>query len=131
MAKGIDNGLVPRNALINGRRTSMRLEGPIWDALDEIAQREGMKLNALLSQIENRYLHGPGAAANLSSAIRIFVAGYYRAASTEAGHRLAGHGCGEPLAATLPDPRPDPPAEEPSRKKNRRGRPRSEGRAEL
>ena len=45
--------LFSRNVKVNGRRTSMRLEGEIWEALEEISERENLTINELCSQIDN------------------------------------------------------------------------------
>ncbi|MBP2230795.1 putative DNA-binding ribbon-helix-helix protein [Azospirillum agricola] len=92
IGSGIAMSLIARNVTIDGRRTSMRLEPLMWSALNEIAHREGMRVNALISRIAAQ------STKNLSSDVRSFVAGYYRAAATEAGHAAAGHGFGNPLA---------------------------------
>jgi predicted DNA-binding ribbon-helix-helix protein len=39
-------------------------------------------------------------APNLTSAVRVFIAAYFRRAATEDGHGAAGHGRGNPLAGT-------------------------------
>ena len=99
--------LVGKNIKVNGRRTSMRLEPSIWDALDDIARRERMTRDALVSRIESLYSTATGGPVNLSSAVRVHIAGYYRSAATEDGHRLAGHGTGDPMADTSLDRPPE------------------------
>lgn len=69
------------------KRTSLRLEPQMWDALQEIAQREESSLNAIVSRIEQRRT-----ASTLTAAVRVFIVSYFRAAATEAGHAGAGHG---------------------------------------
>lgn len=80
-------GLVSRNVTINGRRTSLRLEPAMWDALAEIAKREGISLNEVIARID-RQVEGSG----LTAQVRVFALGYFRAAATETGHQHAGHG---------------------------------------
>ncbi|MHA1598122.1 MAG: ribbon-helix-helix domain-containing protein [Alphaproteobacteria bacterium] len=83
------SSLVSRNVTINGRRTSLRMEKSIWDALGEICQREAVGIHDLCTLIDNhRHI------TNRTSAIRAFIVAYYRAAATEDGHRRAGHGIG-------------------------------------
>jgi predicted DNA-binding ribbon-helix-helix protein len=65
----------------------MRLEPELWDALAEICQREGQDINHLVRQIE-----AIGHAGGRTSAVRVFVLDYFRAAATEAGHQAAKHG---------------------------------------
>ena len=64
---------LPRNVRIAGRRTSMRLEKPYWDALTEIARREGTDIDSICTAIAGK-LRGWG----LSSAVRIEVMTYFR-----------------------------------------------------
>ncbi len=82
-----DSTLVSRNVTVNGRRTSLRLEPLMWEALAEIVQRENSSVNDLVSRIENRR-----AASSLTAAVRVFIVSYFRAAATEDGHAGAGHG---------------------------------------
>jgi predicted DNA-binding ribbon-helix-helix protein len=53
---------------IAGHRTSISLEQAFWDKLRDIARTRGLSLAALIGEIDA----GRGAA-NLSSAIRVFV----------------------------------------------------------
>lgn len=64
---------LPRNVRIAGRRTSMRLEQPYWEALAEIARREGADIDAVCSGIAEKRRGG-----GLSSAVRIEVMLYFR-----------------------------------------------------
>ena len=79
--------LVNRNITSTTGRTSMRLEPEVWDALRDICLRERLDLRELLRRIE-----GPGGEGGRTSAVRVYVLQYFRAAATEDGHRLAGHG---------------------------------------
>ena len=81
-------GLINRNVTVNGRRTSIRLEPEMWDALEEIAKREGVRVSDVVSRID-REMRG---ASGLTARVRVFVLGYFRAAATERGHMNAGHG---------------------------------------
>jgi len=90
--------LVNRNLKVNGRRTSMSFEPFVWECLAEMGRRES--LSALISLIEARHIALFGKCSNLASVVRICVVAYFRAAATDAGHRDAGHGLGEPLAGT-------------------------------
>jgi predicted DNA-binding ribbon-helix-helix protein len=67
---------VKRSFSIRGHRTSISLEAAFWDALREAAQREGISLAALVARIDE----GRGSA-GLSSAVRIWILGYFRAAT--------------------------------------------------
>ena len=79
--------LVNRNVTSLRGRTSMRLEPELWDALEEICEREHMSLAEVIKEIER--LGHPG---GRTSAVRVHVLTYYRRAATDAGHRAAGHG---------------------------------------
>lgn len=79
--------LVSRNVSLNGRRTSLRLEREMWDALDEICAREGWTLHAVCAHVENRRRER-----TLTAGIRVYVLQYYRQAATEDGHAAIGHG---------------------------------------
>ncbi|MGY0709467.1 ribbon-helix-helix domain-containing protein [Azospirillum argentinense] len=78
--------LASRSIIVGGHRTSMRLEPTMWDALEDIARREGLTVNTLCTQIKERLeeqfrRHGPTAdrsEATLTSAVRVFIAAYFR-----------------------------------------------------
>lgn len=80
--------LVSRNITVLGRRTSVRLEPEMWTALRDIAQREGCRTHDLCSLIQIR----KNPQTSLTAAIRVFLMLYFRASSTEEGHRRCGHG---------------------------------------
>ncbi len=65
----------------------MRLEPEVWDALREICLREGCDLGELIQRVE-----GAGDEGGRTSAVRVHVLQYFRAAATDSGHREAGHG---------------------------------------
>ena len=79
--------LQSRNVTVSGRRTSMRLEPAMWDALRAIARREGRSLHEICTMINDRRRES-----SLTAAIRVFTMAYYRAAATDEGHAQAGHG---------------------------------------
>jgi predicted DNA-binding ribbon-helix-helix protein len=79
--------LVSRNVMGDSRRTSMRLEPELWDALEEMCQRERLATRDMVRRIGARAAPG-----GRTSAVRTGVLGYFRAAATEQGHRNAGHG---------------------------------------
>ena len=69
--------LKSRNVIVDGRRTSVRLEPAMWDGLKDIARWERKTINQIVSAVaENRL-----PSASLTSAIRIFVMAYFRARS--------------------------------------------------
>jgi predicted DNA-binding ribbon-helix-helix protein len=63
------------NVIVNGRRTSVRLEASMWDGLQDIARRRGMSVNDLVTEIE-RNRDTPG----LTAAIRVYIVDFYRRA---------------------------------------------------
>jgi predicted DNA-binding ribbon-helix-helix protein len=75
----------------------MRLEPEVWDALREICLREGIELRDLIQRVEQTTDEG-----GRTSAVRVHVLQYFRAAATEAGHRQAGHGA-HPHIDGVPD----------------------------
>jgi predicted DNA-binding ribbon-helix-helix protein len=79
--------LINRNIVAERGRTSMRLEPELWDALAEICRRERTTPSELCRRIEKMGLKG-----GRTSAMRVFIVQYFRAAATEEGHIAAGHG---------------------------------------
>ncbi len=79
--------LINRNVTVAGRRTSMRLEPAMWDALQQLCRREGKTLNELVTEIDRQRSES-----SLTAAIRVYLLRYFCAAATDEGHRLAGHG---------------------------------------
>lgn len=79
--------LVNRNVFVGARRTSLRLEPAMWDALAEICRREDMTLHQVCALIDERRR-----ASSLTAAIRVFIVNYFRSAATEEGHASIGHG---------------------------------------
>ena len=85
--QGRSSTLVNRNVTIRGRRTSLRLEPTMWDALTEVARRERLTIHELCSEIQSRRRES-----TLTAAIRVHILIYFREAATEQGHDTAGHG---------------------------------------
>jgi predicted DNA-binding ribbon-helix-helix protein len=68
---------------INGHHSSVSLEAAFWNALKEIAVAQNISVNGLVSKIDCER-----EAANLSSAIRLFVLDHYRGqAATRSARR--------------------------------------------
>ena len=76
--------LISRNITLADRRTSIRLEPEMWDALNEICAREGRSLHDICSQIDRERSQS-----GLTAAVRVFILNYFREAATEEGHALA------------------------------------------
>jgi predicted DNA-binding ribbon-helix-helix protein len=68
-------GIVKRSVSIAGHRTSVSLEEPFWEVLQEIAELEAVSVQALIGRID-----AERGDQNLSSALRVFVLGSLRAA---------------------------------------------------
>ena len=62
-----------RSIIIAGHKTSISLENEFWEGLREIASERDQTLSHLASTIDAKRQH-----TNLSSAIRLFVLGFYR-----------------------------------------------------
>ena len=79
--------LISRNFKLGSKRTSIRLEASMWDALAEVCRREGVSLGEQCKQID-----AVRRESTLTAAIRVFLLSYFKAAATEEGHASAGHG---------------------------------------
>jgi predicted DNA-binding ribbon-helix-helix protein len=66
--------VVKRSIVIGGHKTSVSLEDTFWNCLKEIAGERNATLSQLVATIDTDRERG-----NLSSAIRLFVLGFYRA----------------------------------------------------
>lgn len=86
--KDVESGLVSKNILIEGRRTSVRLEPEMWVALKDIAAREKSTIHELCTLV----FFCKRSKSTLTAAIRVFLMLYYKSATTEEGHEIAGHG---------------------------------------
>lgn len=73
-----------------GRRTSIRLETPMWEAMLEIARREGGTIHDVCTSIWDVKPEE----VSLTAAIRVFAMTYFRFAATEDGHKAVEHGKG-------------------------------------
>jgi predicted DNA-binding ribbon-helix-helix protein len=65
--------VVKRSIVIAGHKTSVSLEDAFWTGLKEIAGARNATLSELVATIDTERELG-----NLSSAIRLFVLGFYR-----------------------------------------------------
>lgn len=59
---------------LRGHRTSVSLEDPFWQALQDIAAAEGKPLNVLAAEIDE----SRGVSCGLATAIRLYVLAWYR-----------------------------------------------------
>jgi predicted DNA-binding ribbon-helix-helix protein len=65
--------ILRRSIVIAGHKTSVSVEDEFWDSLKEIASERGTSVSGMIGAIDGGRKH-----ANLSSAIRLFVLGFYR-----------------------------------------------------
>jgi predicted DNA-binding ribbon-helix-helix protein len=70
--------IIKRSVQFSGHKTSVSLEEPFWQVLQEIANTRGMTRSALIASIRDKRSEG-----NLSSALRVFVLEHFRAACRE------------------------------------------------
>lgn len=66
-----------RSFSIKGHRTSISMEEPFWEALQQAAARENTSLAGLIAAIDKSR-----GSAGLSSAVRVWILDYYRAGAT-------------------------------------------------
>ena len=74
--------VVKHSVIVKGRHSSVSLEGAFWNALKEIAVAQNITATALVSKIDSERERE---AANLSSAIRVYVVEYYRLTAQRQG----------------------------------------------
>jgi len=91
------SSLVSRNVVVRAHRTSLRLERAVWDALEEIATREGVSIGKICERAAATCREH-----TLTASVRVFVLSYFREAATAEGHAAAGHGSLEPAAPDRP-----------------------------
>ena len=70
--------VIKRSIVIDGHKTSVSLEDAFWKSLREIAHERGSSLSHLVTGID-----AGRQAANLSSAIRVFVLEFYKGQSAQ------------------------------------------------
>ena len=72
--------LISKNVTINGRRTSLRLEEELWEALSDVCRCESLTIHELCSLIDSRR-HG----SSRTSSVRTFIIAYFRIAASNGG----------------------------------------------
>jgi predicted DNA-binding ribbon-helix-helix protein len=90
---------VGRSLTVNGRAVTVRLEPPVWQAFDEVCQRQGRTSDELLVVIDRQ--RGD---VGLAASIRAFLTRYFReAADRDRPHRGMAESSGEspPLSSRL------------------------------
>lgn len=76
-SNALDGALVSKNVRIHDRRTSVRLEPEMWQALREVAEIEGCTIHDLCGAVHDI----KGAGASFTAALRVFLMEYYRTAA--------------------------------------------------
>jgi len=67
--------VAPRNIYLGPRRTSLRLEAIMWEALADIARDQGKTVDDVILELSRERPHD----LNLSAAIRVYIVEFYRA----------------------------------------------------
>jgi len=70
----VASSTINRNVIVNGRRTSIRLELAEWDALTEICQLEDLTANQLCQKVVSQRVEKA-----FTSSLRVFMLNYFRA----------------------------------------------------
>src|SRR5713226_1999824 len=78
------SSLVIHNVVVGRRRTSVRLEPVMWDALQDIARRLRVTIHDLVTDIDRERT-----ASSLTAAIRVYIVDFYRDAALSAGQAQA------------------------------------------
>lgn len=73
----LQGALISKNVRIHDRRTSVRLEPEMWDALNEIAVLEDCSIHDLCGAVHDLKDEG----ASFTAALRVFLMEYYRTAA--------------------------------------------------
>jgi predicted DNA-binding ribbon-helix-helix protein len=81
------SSVVKRSIVIAGHKTSVSLEDAFWNSFKEIADQQHLSLSDLAAAVDVERQH-----ANMSSAIRLFVLGFYRDRLSEHEQRGATRG---------------------------------------
>ncbi len=73
----LQGALISKNVRIHDRRTSVRLEPEMWDALNEVALLEDCSIHDLCGAVHDMKDEG----ASFTAALRVFLMEYYRTAA--------------------------------------------------
>ncbi len=75
---------VIHNVVVGGRRTSLRMEPVMWDALQDIAHRQQVTVRDLVTDIDRERT-----ALSLTAAVRTYIVDFYRLAGLEQDRAVA------------------------------------------
>ncbi|WP_448206448.1 ribbon-helix-helix domain-containing protein [Azospirillum sp. sgz302134] len=105
----------PQSITMGRHRTTVRLEPAIWEALNEIAAREGRTVNELCTELRERW--HVSKTRNFTASLRRFVLAYFRTAVAHADPEPgAGRAAVHHALNTVGAPGPSRPAGSPQRK---------------
>jgi predicted DNA-binding ribbon-helix-helix protein len=65
--------LIRRNVRIENRRTSVKMEREMWEALNEICERSGRSVHEVCAEVRRG-----GEGANFTSLLRVYILSWYR-----------------------------------------------------
>jgi predicted DNA-binding ribbon-helix-helix protein len=65
--------LIRRNVRIENRRTSVKMEREMWEALNEICERSGRSIHDVCAEVRRA-----GDGANFTSLLRVYILNCYR-----------------------------------------------------
>ena len=68
--------IIKRSLTIKGHATSISLENPFWDGLNEIAKIRKISIASLVAEIDGN--RSSQQSYGLSSAVRVFILNYFR-----------------------------------------------------
>ena len=72
--RGVPRSLKPSTVFIGARRTSVRLEPVMWEALADIAEEQARTIPDILTDVDRAYVE-----ANLTAAIRVYIVRFFLA----------------------------------------------------
>lgn len=78
--RGRDTSLTTYTMVVNGRRTSVRVEAAVWDALAEIAWREDVRVADICARVD-----AARSERTLAASLRVYALRYFRRAAAASG----------------------------------------------
>jgi len=76
----VKSNIVKRSVVVDGHKTSVSLEEAFWNGMKRVVAERGIAVSELIREIDTERKQ-----ANLSSAIRLFLLGYYRSRAVAMG----------------------------------------------
>jgi len=78
------HGVTKHNIIVAGHRTTVRLEPVMWEALRDIANRQGRSVSRLATEIDR-----DRTTLSLTAALRVYVVDYYQTVLSRVDERSA------------------------------------------